>query len=256
MNIKARIIALMTAVLILAGSLGTAALAEGGQLTVDERALQLYEESVKEKYEAFYKDAYHSFLMSDGIFLGAQIVRDIQTDGASGQLAEWAAERAGVRLSKEQWALYQAAQMAMQEEGFSGAARSLAEYDSLKGLKEYATDVVGMAATALDLQKFPEAALETISDWLGVAAGLLDGTAYGLGKYQDMLTLARSYENHVLFLNSVIEHAGDETLKEAAEFLLEASDRTLAMQQETNGIMALLGEDGLYRLFIETALTP
>ena len=232
MRVWRRRIALMMTLFILAGCFGPAALADEGQLTVDERALELYEQSVKAKYEAFYQEAYHGFLMSDGVFLGAQIVRDIKADEAGSALTDWAAHFIGEELDKEQWMLYLIAQMSMQESGFSASAQSLAEYDSLKSLEDYTTDVIGMITGSIDLQNYSEKALSVISTLMGVASGLLDGTVNGIEDFRNIVALTQSYADHALFLNSVIERAETPALKEAAEFLLDSMDKAPALQAD------------------------
>lgn len=217
------------------------AAAEELERSVDMRRQYLYEESVQQKYKAFLDEGYHNYLMSDGLFACSQIYQDIEDDSIGKNLAKWAARFMGEGLDRDQWAKYLVTQLTMQESGFSDAAQSLAEYDTLKSLTDYTTDAVGIVTGALDLKNFSETALNVISDLLGMSSDLLGGTAQALDQYRDILKLAKTYENHSLVLSAIRNNTGDEHLQAACDDLLSTADQSLQLQADALGRLALEG---------------
>ncbi|MBQ6797750.1 MAG: hypothetical protein IJP11_00770 [Oscillospiraceae bacterium] len=196
-----------------------------------------YADAVNERFGTFNRDGYLRALLDNESYSSYLCYQKIETAPVGNKLAGAALWVLDEDLDTHHWIGHLATLMRMQEIGFGESAANMAEYDSLKSLEAYASDLIDIAGGLIPLSKYSPDIQKFMRSEFNQLDGFLDITFSSIEEYQYVLAVARNYSNHLNLLNTIRTYAEDKALKEAAEYLIDvthiASDLQLDYLRDT-----------------------
>lgn len=192
-----------------------------------------YIASVDEKYNRFYANGYVDALLNHSGYSSYAAYQKVESSSIGGGMANFSMNMLHEDLNTDFWILHLAKVMQMQECGFEQAAANFTDYDTLKSFPEYAGNVIEILSGALDAAEFKTAFAEFLKESTEIAFFPADLYLSTLEDYQYALHTARNYQNHRTFLETIRKHTNLYPLKQAAEYLLDYTDKAWEFQIST-----------------------
>ena len=112
-----------------------------------------YAGAVNERFGTFNRDGYLRALLDNESYSSYLCYQKIETAPVGNKLAGAALWVLDEDLDTHHWIGHLATLMRMQEIGFGESAANMAEYDSLKSLEAYASDLIDIAGGLIPLSK-------------------------------------------------------------------------------------------------------
>jgi len=191
-----------------------------------------YAEGVNERFGTFNREGHLRDLLDNGAYSAYLCYQKVENEGLLTSLTHTSMWVLDEDLDVHHWIGHLATLMTMQEKGFNSSADYMANYDTLKSFKEYAIDVVDVASGLITHADLKGAYAEYLKTQWGVYSPLLEMTGNTLEEYEFVIRSARNYANHTALLESIRNYAEDDVLREAAEYMLHATDIAFDLQMD------------------------
>jgi len=106
----------------------------------------------------------------------------------------------------------------------------MADYDTLKSVKDYAVDVAGILGGAVGAKQVTDEALEFLGTLIDIGGMTLSMTEDALAQSQYIYRVGHSYQNNRAFLDTIAQYSDNEELIEAAQYMRDTLDISLEAQ--------------------------
>lgn len=229
-----------------------------------EYDMDLYFEDVYYGYEYAVDKVWGQFLKDNSKI---DYCRAVDNLSGTQKVLDFASKMLGEQLDQEKYIRILSGLITAMTYDFENYINCQKEMDSLKGISDYAWDVMDIVAGAVSLEKISE---EGISDSIykklenlqSVAGITWDIADFSLNRYEDLETynlLLNNYSMCIEFLSAVETYATDPNLVAAAAALKKATGYTLQYQlkiiEDAAGEMAkIIGDDIIFEQIVPQLL--